>query len=105
MDILKILQEVPDLGKVDFMFVIKGYTVVVLQDGTHEILDIPLRRVENCLSARHFFRIHKSYVINLMKVREVDIRENRLSISMNGQDLPVSRRRKKVFLEAIGAAG
>jgi two-component system, LytTR family, response regulator len=105
MKISEMMQSIPNIQDINFMFVVKGYTMADMKDGSHELIDLPLRLAERYLSNRSFFRIHKSYLINLHRIKELDIHENRITIPINGKDLPVSRRKKRQLFKIIGLAG
>ena len=85
------------------MFVCKGFTVLVLRGGVQDVVDIPLFRIEKELDRHAFFRIHKSYIVNLEKVKELEVNDCKVGIRMNGQTLPVSRRRKRALLKVLGS--
>ncbi len=88
---------------IDYVFLFKGYTIMVMKNGSNEVIDLPLGRIESMLVDRHFFRVHRSYLVNLSRIRELRIKENRLHIRMRGHDLPVSRRKKRQLLDLLGA--
>lgn len=88
---------------IDYVFLFHGYTIMVMKNGTNEVLDIPLGSLEKILSGDTFFRIHRSYIVNLERVREMKVQKNKLLIQMRGQDLPVARRRRKQLLKLLGA--
>lgn len=91
--------------EIDYVFLFKGYTILVMNNGSNEVIDLPLATVENLLAGRNFFRIHRSFLVNISRIRELRISENRLLVRMRGHELPVSRRRKRQLLEMLGATG
>jgi two-component system, LytTR family, response regulator len=88
---------------IEYMFVCKGFTVLVLRGGGQDVIDMPLFEIEKELDRHSFFRIHKSYIVNLQKVRELEVNDCKVGIRMNGQTLPVSRRRKRALLRVLGS--
>jgi two-component system LytT family response regulator len=88
---------------IEFMFVYKGFTVMMLRGGAQDVVEMPLFKLEKILNNHSFFRIHKSYIVNLQQVRELQVSDNKVSIRMNGHTLPVSRRRKCALLRVIGS--
>ncbi len=88
---------------IDYVFLFKGYTIVVNENGSNEVVDLPMTRVEEMLKDRHFFRIHRSYLVNLRRITEMEIKNKQLLIRMRGHALPVSRRKKKQLLDLLGA--
>jgi two-component system LytT family response regulator len=48
-----------------------------------------------------FLRIHKSFLINLLHVKEYSRGEGGTVIMSNGMEIEVSRRRKELFLAKV----
>ncbi|MFO7997503.1 MAG: LytTR family DNA-binding domain-containing protein [Bacteroidales bacterium] len=96
-------EKIARVHDIDFMFVCKGYTVLMRKGGDQDVVDMPLFAIERELDRHAFFRIHKSYIVNLQKVKELEVNDSRVSIRMNGQSLPVSRRRKQALLRVLGS--
>ncbi len=88
---------------IDYVFLFKGYTIMVNKDGSNEVIDLPITRIEEMLKDRYFFRIHRSYLVNLRRIKELEIKNKQLLIRMRGHALPVSRRKKKQLLDLLGA--
>ncbi len=88
---------------IDYVFVFKGYTIVVFKNGSNEVIDYPLGALEELLKDQPFFRIHRSYLVNLKRLKELEIKDNRLMVKIRGHELPVSRRRKRELLDILGA--
>ena len=66
-----------------------NYTYVFLADRTKIILTRQLKQIENDLPESLFFRIHKSYIVNLTKVNAFLKNEGMLLVDKN-ISLPVS---------------
>jgi two-component system, LytTR family, response regulator len=88
---------------IDYVFMFEGYTIMVMKNGSNEIVDLPISKIEKKLNDRYFFRIHRSYLVNLRRIRELEINDKQLLIRMRGHHLPVARRRKKQLLDLLGA--
>lgn len=88
---------------IDYVFLFEGYTIIVNKNGSNVVVDLPMTRIEELLKDRYFFRIHRSYLVNLRRVREMEIKNKQLLIRMRGHALPVSRRKKKQLLDLLGA--
>lgn len=58
----------------------------------------PMHEYENILEDAGFIRIHKSYLVNLLHVKEYLRGEGGTVILSNGKELEVSRRKKDLFL-------
>ncbi len=87
---------------IDYIFLFKGYTIMVLKNGSNEVVDLPLRTMERLLTDQTFFRIHRSFLVNLRRVRELEIKNNKLLINIRGHALPVARRKRKQLLQLLG---
>lgn len=59
-----------------------------------------LGELENELNRFSFFRIHRKYLVNLNHIEEYD--HSRITLD-NGQNLPISRRKNKLFQSAMEA--
>jgi two-component system, LytTR family, response regulator len=91
----------PKVRDIEYMYVFKGFTILELQCGGQDVIDMPLCEVERQLDDERLFRIHKSYVVNLKRVRELEVKEDQITIQVNGRKLPVSRRRKQALLKVL----
>ncbi len=89
------------IHEIEFMFVFKGLTVMMFQDGRQDVVDMSLSEIEKQLEDQRFFRIHKSYIVNLKRIRELEVNDTHVSIRMKGKSLPVSRRRKRALLKVL----
>lgn len=72
------------------------YLYLHLQDETIMTIDT-MRNMENKLSKHGFFRSNNSYIINLKYVRSVD----KNMVDVGGEQLQISRPRRKAFMEAL----
>ena len=79
------------------------YSQVATADGEF-FCDLSLGVLEAGLSDERFFRIHRSYLVNLDKVQKVVRETNTVTLLMADSDqrLPVSRNRAKEFLSRVG---
>ncbi len=87
---------------IDYVFLFNGYTIMVMENGSNEVIDLPLNRVEQWLTDQPFLRVHRSYIVNLRSIRELRIKNKQLLIQMRGHELPVARRKKKQLLDMLG---
>jgi two-component system LytT family response regulator len=79
----------------------RSYTLFHLEGGKTVTVSKPLVEYENLLKNTSFLRIHKSFLINLLHVKEYQRGEGGLVIMTNGTEIEVSRRRKDEFLMLI----
>ncbi|HNS18831.1 MAG TPA: LytTR family DNA-binding domain-containing protein [Bacteroidales bacterium] len=81
----------------------RAYSIFSFINRAKVTVSKPLGDFEERLLNRNFFRVHKSYIINLDQVLEY-IRGKGGYVVMTGQEIvPVSRNRKEDFLKAIGS--
>ena len=79
----------------------RSYTVFHLGDKRTVTVSKPLIEYENILANTSFFRIHKSFLINLHHVKEYQRGEGGMVIMSNNAEIEVSRRKKEQFLLKI----
>ena len=79
----------------------RSYTIFHLSDGKTLMVSKPLLEYDNLLKDAGFFRIHKSFLINLVHVREYHRGEGGFVVMNNKAELEVTRRKKEMFLEQI----
>src|SRR6478672_1809601 len=76
----------------------RSYTIFRLINNKSIIVSKPLFDYDQLLSDTVFLRVHKSYLINLLHVKEYTRGEGGTVIMSNGMEIEVSRRRKEQFL-------
>jgi two-component system LytT family response regulator len=79
----------------------RSYTMFHLEGGKVVTVSKPLVEYDSLLKNTSFLRIHKSFLINLLHVKEYQRGEGGVVIMTNGTDIEVSRRRKDEFLMLI----
>lgn len=78
-----------------------SYTTLHLKDGKRSMSSKHIRVFENHLDPKTFFRVHKSYIVNLAHLKGFSRTEGNMALLDNGQLIPVSRRRLPDFLGLI----
>lgn len=78
-----------------------SYTTVHLKDGKRSVSSKHIRVFENNLDPKVFFRVHKSYIINLAHLSSFNRTEGNMAVLDTGAMIPVSRRRLPDFLALI----
>jgi two-component system LytT family response regulator len=78
-----------------------SYTTVFMRDGKKVISSKHIRVFETNLDPKKFFRVHKSYIINLEHLKGFSRSEGNMAMLDNGALIPVSRRRLPDFLSMI----
>ena len=79
----------------------RSYTIFHLEDGKTVTVSRPLAEYETMLIDTPFFRVHKSFLINLHHVKEYQRGEGGTVIMSNKAEIEVSRRKKDLFLARI----
>jgi len=78
------------------------YTNIIQRAGEPLLASKPLGEFELVLQKNpHFFRAHRSYLINLKQVRRLSSKEGDVIIMEKEIEVPLSRYRKKEFEQAI----
>ena len=86
----------------DQILYLKGeinYTRFFLEGGSVILTSRTLKDYSGSLLDFGFFRIHQSYLVNLSKVIEYIKGEGGMVVMKNGDQLALSRRRKKAFIK------
>jgi two-component system LytT family response regulator len=76
-----------------------NYTSFHLQNGNEIIMSTTLKEYEDMLGEYGFFRIHRSYLINMIYIERFEKAEGGFIVLDNGNKLPVSSRRREQLLE------
>lgn len=79
----------------------RSYTVFRLVNNKHIIISRPLFDYDRLLNDTVFLRIHKSFLVNLMHVKEYMRGDGGSVIMSNGTEIEVSRRKKELFLTKV----
>jgi len=78
-----------------------SYTHIFLKNGEKHTVSKTLKEYEELFDQHKFFRIHKSYLINLQLVNRVNKTNGVTALMSTGEELPVSFRRRDEFYEVI----
>ncbi|MEO8406353.1 MAG: LytTR family DNA-binding domain-containing protein [Chitinophagaceae bacterium] len=76
----------------------RSYTIFRLTNGKSIMISKPLFDYERLLTDTIFLRVHKSFLINLLHVKEYKRGEGGTVIMSNAMEIEVSRRKKEQFL-------
>ncbi len=80
-----------------------NYTEFYIKNRAKVVVSKTLKEYEDMLCEYNFFRIHKSYLINLNEIDEYIRGEGGCVIMNNNASLDVSKRRKELFLKEISS--
>lgn len=78
-----------------------NYSVLIMDDGSQFVITKTLKDVQDLLEERHFFRIHRQFIINLNKVKHFDRIDFVLTMD-NKAELPVARVQKEKLMAKFG---
>ncbi|HET7117998.1 MAG TPA: response regulator [Hanamia sp.] len=79
----------------------RSYTIFHLVNNKKITISKPLFIYDSLLEGTTFFRIHKSFLINLLHAKEYIRGDGGVVIMSNGEEIEVSRRKKDQFLEKV----
>lgn len=79
----------------------ENYTKIFTISGKQLLISRNMKVVEELLPAEYFFRIHKSYLVNLNYVKEYDRSEGHRITLENGMILDVAMRRIDEFVKLL----
>ena len=79
----------------------RSYTIFHLVNNKTMMISKPLFDYDRLLAGTAFFRIHKSFLINLFHAKEYIRGDGGTVIMSNGVDIEVSRRKKDLFLSKV----
>jgi len=79
----------------------RSYTIFRLINNKSIMISKPLFDYDRLLSDTVFLRVHKSFLINLLHVKEYTRGEGGTVIMSNGMEIEVSRRKKELFLAKV----
>ncbi len=79
-----------------------NYTTLYLEDGKKIIASKTLSVFEEMLEALNFSRVHRSFIINLTKIKNIQHDAgNYFAKMLDGSKVEIARRKKKEFFEKI----
>lgn len=91
-------------GKIDFVEVGEiiyiqsegNYSRIFMENGKEILLTCKIKELEESLPVKHFFRVHRSYIVNVFKITSFLKNENFLQINKK-INIPLARSRKAEF--------
>jgi two-component system LytT family response regulator len=79
----------------------RSYTIFRLSNNKSIMISKPLFDYDRLLADTIFLRIHKSFLINLLHIKEYVRGEGGTVVMSNGMEIEVSRRKKELFLTKV----
>jgi two-component system LytT family response regulator len=93
-----------DLIKVEELIYCRAddnYTHFYLQGNKHFLVSRLLKEFESVLAPYNFFRIHKSFLVNIDHIIKVKKADGVTVLMSNAAELPVSFRKKERFIRRL----
>lgn len=78
-----------------------SYAVIYTTEGKKITASKPLKEYEDKLKQANFYRVHTSHLLNFDHITQINVVDGHTAIMTNGDKIPVSRRLKHDFLNAI----
>ncbi|MES1226343.1 MAG: LytTR family DNA-binding domain-containing protein [Bacteroidota bacterium] len=82
----------------------KDLTIIHLHNKKSFTVARPLMEYEELLGRTGFLRVHRTYLINLLHIKEYHRGEGGMVIMSNGAAIEISRNKKDIFLSTIKEA-
>lgn len=82
-----------------------SYTTFHLEDGNKITVSQHLKEYETLLEPQGFFRVHRSHLVNLQKIRRLDKADGGTIHLTNGSTLPVSVRKREHLVHRLSHLG
>ena len=87
--------------EISFFKASSNYTCITLMSGKSILASKTMGSFEKLLSKKLFIRCHQSYIVNKMQVRRIRKNPNLTICLKDENEIPVSRRLKKVVVAEI----
>lgn len=87
-----------EIASIKYIQAADDYSVSYTEDESF-LSTLRLKELEPLLVHHGFFRIHRSYLLNLAAVTSIDMTTHKINIE--GQIIPFSRRLKKEFIKRL----
>ena len=79
----------------------KNYTNFFCKNRKQHLMPRTLKFFEKDLLHQGFCRVHRSSLINLAHIKDIDLANDTVTLS-NNTSVKISRRKRKAFLERLG---
>jgi len=90
-------------NEIVYVFGEGNYATFCLNTGAKLLISKPLIQLERLLPAYQFHRIHQSYLVNRHKIANIKYGATPYLILENGEQCPISRRRKHGFVQWLSS--
>ncbi|MGI8950696.1 MAG: LytR/AlgR family response regulator transcription factor [Chitinophagaceae bacterium] len=93
--------DIVDIGNIIFIEALDSYTKLKLTGNISYVASRSLKDFEELLSDKGFYRVHKSYLINLKHMIKISKGIASAVIMTNGESIPISARKKDQFFSEL----
>lgn len=93
--------EIVDIESIVYIQADEHYSMCYLKEGKKIHANKSIKEFEEILVPHNFYRLHKSYLINLHQIKTIDTKEQSEVIMKNDSKIPVAHKRKKEFFEML----
>jgi two-component system LytT family response regulator len=80
---------------------IKSQSLFLLTNETKVLVNMSLKECENILTPYKFYRIHRSFLVNLMHIKQINKSENGTTLMSNNTSLQVSKSLNNKLLNTL----
>jgi len=93
--------DIVDINNIKYIEALDSYSKIKLDGNTSYVTSRSLKEFEELLSEKGFYRVHKSYLINIRHMIKIVKGPSPSIIMTNGASIPISARKKDVFFEEL----
>ncbi len=93
--------DIVDINDIMYIEALDSYSKLKLKGNQSYVASKSLKDFEELLSEKGFYRIHKSYLINIRHMIKIVKGISASVIMTNGVSIPISARKKDVFFEEL----
>jgi len=91
----------PDLSSIICIEADKSYTIVTLSYKEKLFVSKPISEFEELLTEKGFYRIHKSFIVNISHIKNYSHKDGGTVTMSNKELVPVSDRKKTLFFKKL----
>ena len=93
--------QVKELSEIVYLESCGSKTKTYCCEGNEYLINKCLCNVEEKLPNKKFFKIHKSFIINVDYLKGIDVNANKTVLLHNGKELKIANRKYRDFMEFL----
>lgn len=93
--------DIVDISKIMYIEALDSYSKIKLTGNLNYVASRSLKDFEELLTEKGFYRVHKSYLINIRHMIKIIKGVGASIIMTDGTSIPISARKKDVFFEEL----